>query len=187
MSTKISEMTAATDLTNAVIPIVQGGVNKKADADLFGGGSEVTASNGLTKTDGDIKLGGQLTEATTLIQSEDIEGASFSIYLTDSGATDRGTYTSFSASQITLTANKLSDFSNTVDFYIKAGLDGGILADIKEGSFTVRTSLDNEALLDRIIIDKNGNISMPNLPTDPTGLTAGMLYNDNGTVKIVLP
>jgi hypothetical protein len=36
MSTKISEMTAATDLTGAVVPIVQGGVNKKADANLLG-------------------------------------------------------------------------------------------------------------------------------------------------------
>jgi hypothetical protein len=34
MSTKISEMTAATDLTDAVIPIVQDGVNKKASENL---------------------------------------------------------------------------------------------------------------------------------------------------------
>jgi hypothetical protein len=34
-STKISDMTAATNLTDAVIPIVQGGVNKKAASTLF--------------------------------------------------------------------------------------------------------------------------------------------------------
>ena len=38
-SQKISDMTAASDLTGAVIPIVQGGVNKKADSTLFAGSS----------------------------------------------------------------------------------------------------------------------------------------------------
>jgi hypothetical protein len=33
---KISDMTAATDVVSAVVPIVQGGSNKKADSRLFG-------------------------------------------------------------------------------------------------------------------------------------------------------
>lgn len=37
MSVKISQMAVATNLTDAVVPIVQGGVNKQADASLFTG------------------------------------------------------------------------------------------------------------------------------------------------------
>jgi hypothetical protein len=52
-STKISDMTAATDVTDAVVPIVQDGVNKKADTSLFGGG---WATSGQTFLPGDVEV-----------------------------------------------------------------------------------------------------------------------------------
>jgi len=41
-STKISDMTAATDIVSATIPIVQGGVNKRAASTLFAQGKVMT-------------------------------------------------------------------------------------------------------------------------------------------------
>lgn len=46
--TKISALTAATDLTGAVVPVVQGGVTKKADVALFGFGAPVTKTADFT-------------------------------------------------------------------------------------------------------------------------------------------
>ena len=36
-----------------------------------------------------------------------------------------------------------------------------------------------------VISGVNGTILMPNLPTSSSGLPAGALYNDGGTLKIV--
>jgi hypothetical protein len=48
--TKISDLTAATDLSGAVVPIVQGGANKRAAASLFhvAGGTDVPLADGGT-------------------------------------------------------------------------------------------------------------------------------------------
>ena len=46
--TKISALPAATDLTSAVIPIVQGGTNKKADAGLVAQPAAITAAGDIT-------------------------------------------------------------------------------------------------------------------------------------------
>lgn len=48
--TKISDMTAASDLTGAVVPIVQGGVNKQAASTLFTSGGHVIEDEGTPLT-----------------------------------------------------------------------------------------------------------------------------------------
>lgn len=56
MAGKISDDPVATDLVGAVVPIVQDGQNKKADASLFGGGSiggsTGSTDNALVRADG---------------------------------------------------------------------------------------------------------------------------------------
>jgi len=59
-STKISNMTAASDLTGAEIPIVQGGVNKKAASSLFTGAA-LTDGNATTANGTAADLGGTLS------------------------------------------------------------------------------------------------------------------------------
>lgn len=57
-STKISDMTAATDVVGAVVPIVQGGVNKKADASLFAGSGSYWALTGTSTITGATTIDG---------------------------------------------------------------------------------------------------------------------------------
>jgi hypothetical protein len=69
--------------------------------------------------------------------------------------------------------NGLSDLGSR--FGIKGrGTTGGI-------SLLVQNSSGAE----RLKVLDNGTITMPGLPTSPTGLTGGALWNDGGTLKIV--
>jgi hypothetical protein len=186
MSTKISDMTPATDLTGAVVPIVQGGVNKKADADLFGGGSNYEDGSFIVRTgepeqerltineNGDAVIN---TQYTQIISGDNTFNTSNSeIYLDAINAIfllqkNGGSNTDeFSKIEIILEPSNI----------FKITVQGGL--------FLINTAPANGTPEEtRFKIDENGNITLPTLPTDPTGLSEGMLYNDNGTIKIVLP
>jgi len=156
-STKISAMTAATDLTGAVVPIVQGGVNKKADVNLF-------VQQGYNEDVEIITVSGDLQ---TYYQASADEGTIThgieAIYQTQEPSVYNRSFVRLETSAI--------DSSVTI-------LSSGSIKLIKE------TDPDQFEI---IVIDSDGNILMPNLPTSSSGLTTGMLWNDNGTLKIVLP
>lgn len=73
VDTKISAMTAATDLVSADIPIVQGAANKRAASSLFGG---ITLLDTLTTTSGTTQTSSTIAAGYKQLYIE-FEGVSF--------------------------------------------------------------------------------------------------------------
>jgi hypothetical protein len=175
MSTKISEMTAATDLTGAVVPVVQGGVNKKADASLFSdlsSGGTITASSDLY-----IDV---ITNADEIV----ISSNNIALYSWDYADSQI-----FPGSDMSINSNG-AGLSHYIDGQgaenILAITDTFTISSTGSNGVEIQTGAALSPFL-RFKIDSDGNITLPTLPTSSSGLTAGMLWNDNGTVKIVLP
>jgi hypothetical protein len=210
-STKISDMTAATDLTGAVIPIVQGGVNKKADAGLFGF-SDLTENTSfdlsvysftILSENAAEELNWRYEETTSyqgLFQigylgdvetSQTLQGNSYSVSV----------YNNINDTLSRVTVNQTSVEITTTE------VTTGLLTYQDKNQFFVTNA---ETSADLINVNISGNISMPNtqtleviastnidltslalflrtLPTNPSGLEVDQVYNDNGTLKIVLP
>jgi hypothetical protein len=158
-SEKISAMAAATDLTGAVVPVVQGGVNKKADGSLF------------------VLNGANDSAVEILTQTENLQ--TYYAAYQDEGVSIHSIDTTYQT--------QAPNIYNTSSVYLEASSTASSATIQSTGSIKIRNLPPEGGSTDIIVIDENGNILMPNLPTSASGLTAGMLWNDNGTLKIVLP
>lgn len=175
---KHSDFEAAENLTSAEVIILQGGENKKAPIALFTSayGDSTTASNGLTETSENIKLGGSLTENTTILTTDKIfrvrgvNGTLISDYYQ-------------SSSLISLYTQSVSDEEE----YSQISTNGQIAKLTSYGTGGSYSQIELSG--DDINITLSGSsprLKITGLPTSASGLTTGMVWNDSGTLKIVL-
>jgi hypothetical protein len=156
--TKISDMTAASTLASSVIPIVQGGANKKAADTLFlksGVTNTLTAntaiqgnySQNFTSQSGNIYGQVLITQGVVNVYSQNVDDENeYSRVLVNGQVFRVEAYTSPTA-------------------YSKVRADG------------------NQLILE--IAGAGARLTITGLPTSASGLTSGMVWNDSGTLKIV--
>jgi len=138
------------------------GTAKITGASSFGGNMALTQNfNGVSSF--------QITNNTSGINS-----VAAMIMLSSNGVAEVG---KFSA---TKTANKII-LGNDSYFYNNVAGDISILNDFASGSIKMAAGGSSTA---HMTIKSNGRINMSSLPTSATGLSAGDLWNDGGTLKI---
>lgn len=198
---KHSQFTRAENITDSDVVIVQSGRNKIAAISLFTSfvnsivTSFLTFTNGLTKTDTTVKLGGDLTEATTIGNNTDgkialdITSASKTVYsvLGQYGVGRfSGLYCFKSADQLGF---RLQQYDGSANTTITANVD----EDGENLELRSVSALGNTAKIE-IKGGGNGNasiritspkINISGIPTSASGLSAGDVWNDGGTLKIV--
>lgn len=175
MSTiKHSQFTGAENLTNAKVVIVQSGSNKIAPIELFQ--QAATASNGITKTGDDFKLGGSLTGKTTISTGEYrfiINGVSGNL-----------------RSQIYHQSGLISLYTQSVsdeEEYSLIVTNGQTIRLTSHGTGADQSIIELAGKVITISLSGSGaKLNITGLPTSASGLATGDIWNDSGTLKIVL-
>jgi len=135
--------------------------------------------NGTARVSDNLTVSKNQNAATVLQISNTTSGASANSYLEIKSSNGSGFVAKFSAST---TPYK---FISGNDFYMTNGGTSGDLAILNDNATGVIKLGAGGSSTAHMTIKANGRINMSSLPTSPAGLSAGDIWNDGGTLKIV--
>lgn len=134
-------------------------------SNVFSDLDEITASNGITRSSDDIKLGGILTESTTITGTDN----DISITINDSD-NSRG---------------RLNIDSNSAQLNSRSATTNNVYVEARSNTAKMYTVNNFNTVLE-LYMDTAGLFKITGLPTSSSGLPSNAIWNDNGTLKIVL-
>jgi len=160
-STKISAMTAATDLASSVIPIVQGGVNKKAADTLFIKNGAVNTLTAATQINSNFSTG--LYGSGNFLIEKDAGGGEIGFVICNGTSVGVGRSSNAGGAEFSVN-DTLKALINSTSEIVFSGIDAKYDTDYSGGAGITDRSIMDKGYIDTAVSDIRLKENITDLP-----------------------